>query len=178
MHNLLQFYSESMSAPYTDPIGNERTYAAKKGIYVMRKVSASAASGWLVPPVRVVILLTESRTWPSGRIFKQEGKSQTMSLNKFQQLLQSGKPVLVDFSAEWCGPCKMMTPVLQELKGKTGESLTIIKVDVDKNPVVASNYQIQGVPTLILFRNGEIKWRQSGVQSADQILSTIRTYLS
>jgi thioredoxin 1 len=101
-----------------------------------------------------------------------------MSLNKFQQLLQSGKPVLVDFSAEWCGPCKMMNPVLQELKGKTGESLTIIKVDVDKNPVVASNYQIQGVPTLILFRNGEIKWRQSGVQSADQILGTIRTYLS
>lgn len=101
-----------------------------------------------------------------------------MSLNKFQQLLQSGKPVLVDFSAEWCGPCKMMTPVLKELKGKTGESLTIIKVDVDKNPVVASNYQIQGVPTLILFRNGEIKWRQSGVQSADQILNTIRTYLS
>ena len=100
-----------------------------------------------------------------------------MSLNKFQQLLESGKPVLVDFSAEWCGPCKMMAPVLRELKGKTGESLTIIKVDVDKNPAVASNYHIQGVPTLILFRNGEIKWRQSGLQSADQILRTIKTYL-
>lgn len=87
----------------------------------------------------------------------------------FGDLINGSKPVLVDFSAEWCGPCKMMPPILKELKTKVGDSVTILKMDIDRNPAVAANYQIQSVPTLIVFRNGQIKWRQSGVVPADQI---------
>lgn len=91
----------------------------------------------------------------------------------FQDLINGNKPVLVDFSAEWCGPCKMMPPILKELKGMTGDDVIILKMDVDKNPNVAAAYQIQSVPTLIVFRNGEVKWRQSGVMNARQLKSAI-----
>jgi thioredoxin 1 len=91
----------------------------------------------------------------------------------FSELIQGEKPVLVDFSAEWCGPCKMMPPILKELKQLTGENLTILKLDIDKNPLVARSYNIQSVPTIILFQKGEIKWRQSGVIQAKQLKTMI-----
>lgn len=96
----------------------------------------------------------------------------------FQDVINSGKPVLVDFSAEWCGPCKMMAPILKEAKDKLGDTATIIKIDVDRNRGAAEHFQIQGVPTLILFKNGEIKWRQSGVVPANTLVQVINEYAS
>jgi thioredoxin 1 len=90
-------------------------------------------------------------------------------MTTFSDLINSHKPVLVDFSAEWCGPCKMMKPILEELKSRVGDKATIIKVDVDENPLVANVYNIQGVPTLMLFKNKEILWRRAGVVPASHL---------
>jgi len=98
-------------------------------------------------------------------------------MSTFQQIIQDPKPVLIDFYATWCGPCKMMPPILTQLKEKMGENLRIIKIDVDKNPEVASKYQIRGVPTLILMRESKVLWKQSGVQEVNVLKQTIEQHL-
>ncbi len=95
----------------------------------------------------------------------------------FQEIIASEKPVLVDFSAEWCGPCKMMPPILQQVKSNLGDRVTIIKIDIDKNPSAANSYHIQSVPTLMIFKKGETKWRQSGVVQAGPLQQIISQYL-
>jgi thioredoxin 1 len=98
-----------------------------------------------------------------------------METNKtFGDIIKGDKPVLVDFYADWCGPCKMMAPVLTELKSRMKDELTILKIDVDKNPQAANAYQVQGVPTLILFKNGQVKWRQSGLVNANQLQQVLK----
>lgn len=96
--------------------------------------------------------------------------------NSFQNIITSEKPVLVDFFATWCGPCKMLAPILKEVKDALGESITIIKIDVDKNQELAQMYQVRGVPTMILFQKGQQLWRQSGVLSKQDIISVITTH--
>jgi len=95
----------------------------------------------------------------------------------FKKLINDNKAVLVDFSAEWCGPCKMQAPILKEVAGEMKGKLRIIKIDVDKNPAIAAQYQVRGVPTLILFRKGEAIWRQSGVASKPQLIQIIKQHL-
>lgn len=95
----------------------------------------------------------------------------------FNEIINSEQPVLVDFYAEWCGPCKMMASILQTVAGKLNGKAKILKVDIDKNRTAATKYNVQSVPTLILFKNGQIKWRQSGVLSESQLISTIETFL-
>ena len=95
----------------------------------------------------------------------------------FQEILNDSKPVLVDFFAEWCGPCKVMAPELKKLVDMHGDSLRVIKVDVDKNPEAAARYGIQGVPTLILFKEGRQLWRKSGAMSAAQLSGVLSPHL-
>jgi thioredoxin 1 len=94
-------------------------------------------------------------------------------MGKFNQIIQSDKPVLVDFFATWCGPCQMLAPILKDVKTNLGERISIIKIDVDKNQAVAAQYQVRGVPTMILFQNGKQLWRQSGVISKEEIIKII-----
>lgn len=91
----------------------------------------------------------------------------------FQKIVNSDKPVLIDFFATWCGPCQSLAPILKEVKDSLGERVSIIKIDVDKNQEIASSYQVRGVPTMMLFQNGKQLWRQSGVLSKEQIVSVI-----
>ncbi|EPR69255.1 thioredoxin [Cyclobacterium qasimii] len=91
----------------------------------------------------------------------------------FSEIIKGDQPVLVDFYATWCGPCKMMQPILAETAGKVGAKAKIIKIDIDKNPMAASRFQVKSVPTLVLFQKGKVIWRKSGVVPANQLVDVI-----
>ena len=93
----------------------------------------------------------------------------------FKDIIDSDTPVLVGFFAEWCGPCKMMPPILKDVKSTLGDQVKVLKIDVDKNKKVASNYQIQGVPTLILFKGGKVIWRKSGVIPTTELVAQVKS---
>ncbi len=99
-------------------------------------------------------------------------------LGKFDALVNSNIPVLIDFHAEWCQPCKMQAPMLKDFAAQMGEKVKVIKIDVDKNPEIAQRFQIQGVPTLALFKNGNLVWRQSGVVPVQQLTQVVNPHLS
>lgn len=96
-----------------------------------------------------------------------------IKMSNFNTIIESKKPVLVDFFATWCGPCQMLGPILKQVKDSLGDRISIIKIDVDKNQQIASQYQVRGVPTMILFQNGKQLWRQSGVLTKEDIIKTI-----
>lgn len=96
-------------------------------------------------------------------------------MSTFANLIDSDKPVLVDFFATWCGPCQVLMPILKELKDELGEKITVLKIDVDKNQELATRYQVKGVPTLMLFQKGKLLWRQSGVLAKNELLQIIST---
>lgn len=91
----------------------------------------------------------------------------------FDSIINSEVPVLIDFHAEWCGPCKVQSPILKDLAGELGEKVRVLKIDVDKNPEIAARYHIQGVPTIILFKKGSVKFRHSGLMSKPQLYNEI-----
>lgn len=98
-------------------------------------------------------------------------------MSNFSKIINQDKPVLVDFFAEWCGPCKMMSPILKDVKDSLGEVALIIKIDVDKNQELAAKLQVRGVPTLILYKNGKQLWRQSGVVQKNDLISLIQSHV-
>ena len=95
----------------------------------------------------------------------------------FAKLINSDQLTLIDFSAEWCGPCKMLAPILKQVKDEMGDSLKIVKIDVDKNQSLANTYQVKGVPTMIFFKNGKQLWRKSGVLQKGEIVQLAKSFL-
>ncbi len=98
-------------------------------------------------------------------------------MNKFNEIINSGKPVVIDFSAEWCQPCRTMPPILRQVKHRLGDKIRILTVNVDKNATIVQKWSIQNVPTLMIFKNGELKFRQAGVLPASQLIKIIQQHL-
>ncbi len=96
--------------------------------------------------------------------------------SNFSEIIKDEKPVLIDFHAEWCGPCKTLAPIIKDVKAELGDGIKIVKIDVDKNQELAEKYQVRGVPTMMLFKNGQQLWRQSGVLQKQQIIEVIRSH--
>jgi thioredoxin 1 len=99
-----------------------------------------------------------------------------MAQANFNDIINSETPVIVDFFAEWCGPCKAQTPILQQVKNELGENVKIVKIDVDKNAALANNYQVQSIPTIMIFQNGEMKWRKTGVASLTELADKVKAF--
>lgn len=97
-------------------------------------------------------------------------------MEKFEDIIKSEKPVLVDFFATWCGPCKMMHPILEDLHSKVGDKARIITIDIDKNEQLAGIYNVRSVPTLMIFKNGKLEWRESGVQPVEKLEQILAQY--
>ena len=95
--------------------------------------------------------------------------------SSFNKIINSDTPVFVDFFADWCGPCKMLAPILKQVKEELGDTIKVIKIDVDKNQPLAAKYQVRGVPTMLLFKNGKQVWRQSGVLQKNDIINIIKS---
>ncbi len=98
-------------------------------------------------------------------------------MSSFKDIINSDKPVLIDFSAEWCQPCRMMPPILKEVKNNLGDKIRILKIDVDKNPAIAQKYQIRSVPTLMIFKNGQVLFNQPGVVPANQLTEVVKQFV-
>ena len=94
----------------------------------------------------------------------------------FNELIKGDTPVLVDFFAEWCGPCKAMAPILKEVAGQIGEKARIIKIDVDRNQELAQKMKVRGVPTFVIYKNGEVKWREYGMQSTQEFVNLLEKF--
>ena len=97
-------------------------------------------------------------------------------MSTFSEIVNKEQPVLVDFFATWCGPCQTLAPILKQVKDELGDLVSVIKIDVDKNQAIAAQFQVRGVPTLLLFKNGQQVWRQSGVLSKNDLISIIKQY--
>ena len=95
----------------------------------------------------------------------------------FDSIINDTRPVIVDFHALWCGPCKVQSPILSEIASEFGERVRVIKIDVDQNPGMSSKYHVQGVPTVIIFKNGQLVWRQSGVASKSQLIDLLKQHM-
>ncbi len=98
-------------------------------------------------------------------------------MSKFTDIINGDKPVLIDFSAEWCAPCRMMPPILKDVKKQLGDKVRILKIDVDRNPAISQQYQIRNVPTLMIFKNGQVVFRQAGVIPAQQIIQVLQPHI-
>ncbi len=123
--------------------------------------------------------ITFCQFFPEGmQIDRRELKTKgEIKMSEFTDIINGDKPVIIDFSAEWCQPCRMMPPILKDVKKQLGDRVRILKIDVDKNPAIAQQYQIRNVPTLLVFKNGQVVFRQAGVIPAQQIIQLLQPHI-